>query len=73
MGYISSKNNNDDEKMVGRVYATVAIVLAIIAVIVIAAVTASILAPRERTTKAQKYNLDCVTELKRNPLQECKE
>lgn len=66
------KKNNDGEKMIGRIYTIGAITLAIIALITIIAVTVSIFAPRERTSKAQKYDLDCVTELKKNPLQECK-
>lgn len=65
------KNNSDDEKMVSRVYTIGAITLAIIALITVIAVTVSIFAPRERS-KAQEYDLDCVTELKKNPLQECK-
>lgn len=66
-------NKNNDKSMISRVYAIGAITLAIIALITIIAVTVSIFAPRERTSKAQKYDLDCVTELKKNPLQECKE
>lgn len=66
------KNNSDDEKMVSRVYTIGAITLAIIAIIAIIAVTISIFAPRERTDKAQKYDLDCVTQLNEKPLQECK-
>ncbi len=63
----------NDKSMISRVYTIGAITLAIIAVITIIAVTISIFAPRERTNKAQKYDLDCVTELKKDPLQECKE
>ncbi len=64
---------NNSKSIVGRVYTIGAITLAAIAIITIIAVTISIFAPRERTSKAQKYDLDCVTELKKNPLQECKE
>ena len=63
---------SDDEKMVSRVYTIGAITLAIIALITVIAVTVSIFAPRERTSKAQEYDLDCVAEPKKNPLQECK-
>ena len=63
----------NSESMIGRVYTIGVITLAIIALITVIAVTVSIFAPRERTSKAQKYDLDCVTELKKNPLQECKE
>lgn len=31
------------------------------------------LAPAKRTTKAQKYDLECVAGRSKNPLQECKE
>ena len=63
---------NNDKSMVSRVYAIGAITLAIIALITIIAVTVSIFAPRERTSKAQRYDLDCVTQLNKKPLQECK-
>ncbi len=66
------KNNKDGESIIGRIYTIGAITLGIIALITVIAVTVSIFAPRERTSKAQKYDLDCVTELKKNPLQECK-
>lgn len=66
------KKKNNDKNMIGRVYTIGAITLAIIALVTIIAVTISIFAPRERTSKAQKYDLNCVTELKKNPLQECK-
>lgn len=65
-------NKNNSKSMISRVYAIGAITLAIIALITIIAVTVSIFAPRERTSKAQKYDLDCVTQLNENPLQECK-
>lgn len=45
--------------------------LAIMAALVMVFVTIAIIAP-PRTSKAQKYDLNCVTELKKNPLQECK-
>lgn len=64
---------NNDKSMISRVYAIGAITLAIIALITISAVAISIFAPRERTSKAQKYDLNCVTEPKKNPLQECRE
>ena len=66
------KKSSKGESMVGRVYAIGAITLAVIALITIIAVTISIFAPRERTGKAQKYDLNCTTELRKNPLQECK-
>ena len=31
------------------------------------------LAPKHQETKATKYDLECTTELKKNPLDECKE
>ena len=45
--------------------------LAIMAALVMVFVTIAIVTP-PRTSKAQKYDLNCVTELKKNPLQECK-
>ena len=47
--------------------------LAITAALVAIFVTIAIITPRERTTKAQRYGLDCVTELRKKPLNECKE
>lgn len=67
------KNNSNNESMISRVYAIGAITLGVIAIITIIAVTISIFAPRERTSKAQKYDLDCVTQLNEKPLQECKQ
>lgn len=46
--------------------------LAVMAALVVIFVTIAIMSPRPRNSKAQKYDLDCVTELKKNPLQECK-
>lgn len=63
---------NNDKSMIGCIYTIGAITLAIIALITIIAVTISIFAPRERTSKAQRYDLDCVTQLNEKPLQECK-
>lgn len=46
--------------------------LAIMAALVMVFVTIAIMAP-PRKGKAQKYDLNCVTELRKNPLNECKE
>lgn len=46
--------------------------LILTAIIVVILVTASILAPRERSGKAQKYDFDCTVEPKKNPIKECK-
>lgn len=46
--------------------------LILTAIIVVILVTASILAPRERSSKAQKYDFDCTVEPKKNPIKECK-
>lgn len=56
----------------GDIYKLVIIALAIVATIVVILVTASILAPRERSSKAQKYDFDCTVEPKKNPIKECK-
>lgn len=62
---------NNGEKMISRVYIIGAIALVIIMIIMVIAVT--IFAPREHTSKAQRYDLDCVTQLNEKPLQECKQ
>ena len=49
------------------------IALAIVAMLVVIFVSASILAPPKRSNKANKVNLGCVTELRKNPLKECEE
>lgn len=61
---------NNGEKMISRVYIIGAIALVIIMIIMI--ITVTIFAPREHTGKAQKYDLDCVTQLNEKPLQECR-
>lgn len=53
-------------------YKTLIIILAIVAIAVVAACIIVTVVPVKRTSKAQKYDLDCVTELKKDPLQECK-
>ena len=47
--------------------------LALTAIVIVALVTASILAPRERSSKAEKVDLSCVTEPGKNPLKDCKQ
>lgn len=53
-------------------YKTLITILIILAAAVIAACIIVTVVPTKRTTKATKYGLDCVTQLKKNPLQECK-
>lgn len=55
------------------IYKVTIAILAIVATLVVILVTASILAPRERSSKAEKVNFSCITEPKANPLKECKE
>lgn len=55
------------------IYKVAIAILAIVAALVFVLVTASILAPRERSSKAEKVDLSCITEPKANPLKECKE
>ena len=57
----------------GDIYKLVIIALAIVATIVVILVTASILAPRERSSKAEEVDLSCVTEPSKNPLKDCKQ
>lgn len=47
--------------------------LALTAIVIIVLVAASILAPRERSSKAEKVDLSCVTEPGKNPLKDCKQ
>lgn len=47
--------------------------LALTAIVIIVLVAASILAPRERSSKAEKVDLSCVTEPSKNPLKDCKQ
>lgn len=47
--------------------------LALTAIVIVALVAASILAPRERSSKAEKVDLSCVTEPGKNPLKDCKQ
>lgn len=47
--------------------------LALTAIVIVALVVASILAPRERSSKAEKVDLGCVTEPGKNPLKDCKQ
>lgn len=53
-------------------YKTLIIALVIVAAAVVAACIIVTVVPIKRTSKAQKYGLDCVTQLNKKPLQECK-
>lgn len=59
-------NKKDIEKLIFAV-------LAIVAILVVILVSASILAPPKRSSKADKVDFGCLTEPKAKPLQECKE
>lgn len=48
-------------------------VLAGVALVIVAICIIVTVIPRERSSKAQKVDLNCVTELKKNPLKECGE
>lgn len=54
-------------------YKTLIISLVIVAAAVVAACIIATVVPVKRTSKAQKYDLDCVTQLNEKPLQECKQ
>lgn len=56
-----------------EIYRLVIAALAIFAALTIIFVTIAIVQPPKRTTKAVKYDLDCVAGRSRNPLVECKE
>lgn len=53
-------------------YKTLIISLVIVAIAVVMACIIVTVVPIKRTSKAQKYDLDCVTQLNKKPLQECK-
>jgi hypothetical protein len=55
------------------IYKVAITILAIVATLVVILVTASILAPPKRSSKAEKVDLSCVAERRANPLKECKE
>lgn len=62
-----------EEKMKKNTYKTLIISLVIVAIAVVMACIIVTVVPRERTSKAQKYDLDCVTQLNAKPLQECRQ
>lgn len=55
------------------IYKVAIAILAIVATLVVILVTASILAPPMRSSKAEKVDLSCVTEPGKNPLKDCKQ
>ena len=55
------------------IYKVAITILAVVATLVVILVTASILAPRERSSKAEEADLSCVTEPGKNPLKDCKQ
>lgn len=57
---------NDIEKLIFAA-------LAIVATLVVIFVSASILAPAKRSSKAEKVDLSCVAEPGKNPLKDCKQ
>lgn len=54
------------------IYKVAIAILAIVAALVFVLVTASILAPPKRSSKANKVDFECITEPRAKPLQECK-
>ena len=60
---MKKKKDNFDWFAIG-VLAVAALLIIVICIIVTAI-------PRERSSEAQKVDLNCVTELKQNPLKEC--
>lgn len=55
------------------IYKVAITILAIVATLVVILVTASILAPPVRSSKAEKVDLSCVAEPSKNPLKDCKQ
>ena len=54
-------------------YKTLTIILLIIAIAVVATCIIVTVVPAKRPSKAQRYDLECITEPRKNPLQECKD
>lgn len=54
-------------------YKTLIILLVIVAAAVVAACIIVTVVPVKRSSKTQKYDLECITEPRKNPLQECKD
>jgi hypothetical protein len=64
------KKNKTKQKYAWRlVLATLAIFAALVAIFV----TVAIVAPPKRSTKAIRYDLNCVAGRSKNPLMDCKE
>ena len=55
------------------IYKVTITILAIVATLVVILVTASILAPPKRSSKAEEVDLGCVAEPGKNPLKDCKQ
>ena len=60
-----------NKKTFKYVYTIVVIALMVIAIVTAIIAVVSISAPRQRTTKAQQYDFECVTAPKQAPLKEC--
>ena len=54
-------------------YKTLIAVLIILAAAVVTTCIVVTVVPAKRSSKAQKYDLECITEPRKNPLQECKD
>lgn len=54
-------------------YKTLIAILVIVAIAVVTACVIVTVVPTKRTSKAQKYDLDCTAQLRKNPLEECKQ
>lgn len=73
-GHQKTKKKNKGGNMKKKdIYKLVMIALAIFAVLTVVFVTVAIVQPPQRSTKAVKYDLDCVAGRSRNPLVECRE
>ena len=58
-------NKKDIEKIIFIVLLAAATIIALI-------ITAMVVSPRERSSKAERYDLECTTAPVKNPLKECK-
>lgn len=70
---MKTKKNKGGKMKKKDIYRLLIVALAIFATLTVIFVTLAVVQPPKRTTKAVRYDLDCVAGRSRNPLVECKE
>ena len=63
--------NNDDNKTLSKYGITALIILIVIVIATLVCFTATVLAPN-RTTKSNRYDLNCITKMSGRPLEDCR-